>query len=529
MRLRILIVILIFYLLIAIPYLVMALTPDPGYVFGGLLMNPLDGNSYLAKMRQGWSGEWRFVLPYTAEPGEGAYLFLFYLFLGHLARWLGLPLLWVFHLARLLAAGLMLWALWRFLVVVNPRGRWPVLVFAVACLGLGMGWLGLPFGAVTADFVVPEAYPFLSAYVNPHFPLGLAMLLWLLTLPGEGALASSARTHWISQRVSVLLVAFLLSVISPFGVVVALMVIAGLAAWELIERWTARPARAQAPARLEAWIWRGALVLLGGGPFLAYDFWVARANPELASWNAQNLTVSPPLWDVVLSLSPALMIALPGAWWAVRRGLRSALPLLVWAGLGLVLIYAPFDLQRRFMMGLFLPFIGLAGLGLDSLADRSGKLARLAPVLLVLLSLPTTLLVLLAGFANAQARDAWLYLRRDEAQTLEWMAANLPPRALVLAAPESGMFIPAYTAQRVIYGHPFETANAEVEQAAVSQFFQTGQAGAQSAAAFLEQRKVAYIFYGPREKALGALPEGINIQPVYSSGNVTLYQVMTGQ
>ena len=59
------------------------------HVFGGFLLNPLDGNSYLAKMQQGASGSWRFTLPFTPEPGEGAYLFLFYLALGHLCRLTG--------------------------------------------------------------------------------------------------------------------------------------------------------------------------------------------------------------------------------------------------------------------------------------------------------------------------------------------------------------------------------------------------------------------------------------------------------
>ena len=46
-----------------------------GYEFAGFTYNAIDGNSYLAKMRQGWEGEWKFTLPYTSDPGEGTYLF----------------------------------------------------------------------------------------------------------------------------------------------------------------------------------------------------------------------------------------------------------------------------------------------------------------------------------------------------------------------------------------------------------------------------------------------------------------------
>jgi hypothetical protein len=45
------------------------------WVFGGFLINPIDGNSYFAKMREGLRGDWLFTLPYTAEPGPGAFIF----------------------------------------------------------------------------------------------------------------------------------------------------------------------------------------------------------------------------------------------------------------------------------------------------------------------------------------------------------------------------------------------------------------------------------------------------------------------
>ena len=69
-----------------VPYLIAWAATPSGYQFGGILVNPFDGYSYLAKMRQGWLGSWQFHLTYTPEPHEGAYVFLFYLALGHVAE-----------------------------------------------------------------------------------------------------------------------------------------------------------------------------------------------------------------------------------------------------------------------------------------------------------------------------------------------------------------------------------------------------------------------------------------------------------
>ncbi|RLD03483.1 MAG: hypothetical protein DRI56_12415, partial [Chloroflexota bacterium] len=158
---------LVLILAITIPYIYAAQTGGAEHIFGGFLMNTQDGNSYLAKMYQGWRGNWRFTLPYTADPGEGGYIFLFYLGLGHVARILNVPLLLVFHVTRILGAMCMLWALAHFYETLFPSPQRRKLAFAISALASGLGWLAIPFGAFASDFWVAETYPFLSAYSNP--------------------------------------------------------------------------------------------------------------------------------------------------------------------------------------------------------------------------------------------------------------------------------------------------------------------------------------------------------------------------
>ncbi len=523
-------------LLVSLPYGVATLAGQPGHVFGGFLLNPQDGNSYLAKMYQGWRGDLRFTLAFSADPGRGGYLFLFYLFLGHLARWSGLPLILIFHLVRLLGVVLLLGELWRFLSRTVSAERWRIWAFAFASLGLGLGWLVFAFGVLTADFWVAEAYPFLSAYTNPHFALGLALLLWLIVPPE--AHCDPLHPYWLSDwRAGG--AAFLLSVLSPFGVVVALVVLAGSWLWEVAAGLLSGHGRSvlrmsSLGERLAALGSRNLLlrllwVLIAGMPLLLYDFWIVRMDPQLAIWDAQNLTPTPPAWDVALALSPALLLALPGAWRVIRGGERGGRMLLVWAFAGAVLIYAPLGLQRRFLMGLYVPLVGLASYGLESLAARfSRRLARRVAAIALGLALPSTLLILLVGLFGAQTRDPALYLTQSEVQALEWLESNTPADALVLAAPETGLLIPAHTGRRVLYGHPFETVNATSEQAQVVAFFQGEM---QAPATFVEQRQVDYIFYGPRERSLGELPKGLDLRRVYATGvpgadQVILYQVI---
>ena len=66
-------------LLASLPYLVGALSAGPDRVFTGLQVSPLDGVSYLAKMRLGYEGGWLFQLLFTPEQGQGVFLFTYFI------------------------------------------------------------------------------------------------------------------------------------------------------------------------------------------------------------------------------------------------------------------------------------------------------------------------------------------------------------------------------------------------------------------------------------------------------------------
>jgi len=511
------------FTLVLIPYLYAAAAAGPEHVFGGFLLNPVDGNTYLAKMQQGYRGSWRFTLPYTAEPGKGTYLFLYYLFLGHMARIVGLPLVVCFHLARLAGAAVLLVSLAHFFRSGFEDAPAARLAFALAALGSGLGWLAAAAGLFTSDFWVAEAYPFLSAFANPHFPLGMALLLWLLAPRGG---RSGFREAFLTAAA-----ALILALVQPFGVVVALVVMGGLLLWEAAAAYRLAPrggiSGLWGREELRRLFFQALVTAAAGLPLLVYDQWAALTHPQLAGWNAQNVTPSPPLWDLLLSISPALLFALPAAV-GVLRGRsegRFTRMLLVWAGVGLVLLYLPFGLQRRFMTGLYVPAAGLGALGALSLRRRSKAL----PQVLLLLSLPTNLLVLLAGVHAVSTHEPEVFLTRGEAAALRWIDTSTPPRALVLAAPDTGLLIPAYTGRPVLYGHPFETVNAAAEEQAVLRFYQaegTGSMSAEEARRYMQERGVRYVFWGPRERALGALPAlGDDLQAVYEQDGVTIYAV----
>jgi hypothetical protein len=487
------------------PYLLAYHVP-PDHAFTGVLVNPADGNSYFAKMREGWRGDWLFTLPYTAQPGGGALIFTYYLFLGHVARWTGASLDFIYGLARALGGLALLLSAYAFIAHFAQAIRWRVLAWLLFAFGSGLGWLAVPFGAFTSDLWVPEAIPFLSVFVNAHFALALALMLWILlwTLPG---LETGPVT--LMRLAAVALMTTLLAQVQPLALINIGLTLAGVLAWRLWQR------------RLSWMVLLPALVFgVMAVPWVAYDALVSRFNPVLAQWNAQNLTPSPAVWDLALAGGVPLLLAIAGGIIALRRRSDQDAILLAWLCLGGLALYAPFDLQRRLSLGLWMSLSLLAVTGLREglwprLATRWRPLALAALALVVL---PSNLLVYFATVAAVGRRDPAIFMTQSEAAALSWLSAQAAPGSVVAASPQLSLFIPARSDAAVVYGHPFETVQATEHKQAVLDFY------AGRLPNFVGQYRVAYIVLGARERQLGSGPAVQSNWPVvFREGGTVIY------
>jgi len=485
-----------------LPYLIALAIADPSFSFGGFLLNPVDGHSYLAKIIQGQQGSLSFRLPYSAEPNQGAPLFWFYLFLGHVSRWTGISAVLVFHAARVAASIALLAALQGFFAGLFPdRPQTAYWAFVLAVMGSGCGWVASLFGGFTADLWVAEAYPFLAMYSSPHFSLGLALLVWFA--------AQLEKAHTTCSLIFLFAGGLLLGSALPFGVVIAALLTFGSAVTSIGFH-----------DRLK---WQAAVAfLVPGGLLILYQFYVIRTDPVLALWDAQNLTASPPVWDVLISFSPAAGFAVYGVLKALQHRSRQLGMLAIWLVLGLALIYVPFNLQRRFMFGYMIPVAGLAAYGLSEIKSHARSLLK---ALSVGLALPTLLIILAGGVFAVQNSDPQVVIAKSEKAALEFLADNGNPDDLVLASPDTGLLIPAYTGQRVVYGHPFETVNATAEKLAVERFL-TGRMDFDGLN-WVRDRKADWIFWGPREQVYGPapldLPAGVSL--MYENQDVKLFAI----
>ncbi len=469
--------------------------------FMGILANPQDGATYLAKIGLGMQGNWLFHLTHTPEPHSGAAVFLFYLLLGHIARLIGISNLVMFHLARVVATLFMFSAIYHLGATIWMRERPRRLFFILVALASGFGWLLLLFrldASLLPDMTVPEAYPLYAAYANPHFPLAIGCLALLagsyikvfrIDFQEEPAVGNGGLTIFLLTLVLALVMPH--AVVPLGGALVLYLVITTIR-------------RRAIPVLELRWV---AMLFLPAGLVAIYLVLVLTYNPAVQIWNAQirNVTSSPLI--ILLSYGLLPVIALPGLARAIRRFEEDGDQLMVlWLVVNLVAVFVPFNHQRRFMIGLVVPLVFFAVRSLEDywFVRFSERRRTLIPLALVAVVLPSHILALgvpLFGIVNPQAGlEERLLVERDYWGAMVWLRQNGSPDDVVLSSPNVSLWIPAYGDKRVVYGHPFETLWGPAKYAQVQSWFNGENCYWPTLAR--DGYIIRYVLVGPQERAM---------------------------
>ncbi|MDE3091686.1 MAG: hypothetical protein KGJ80_20125, partial [Chloroflexota bacterium] len=471
-----------------IPYALGYSLAQPGTEYSGLLLN-VEDYSYYAIMLQGYDGAWQYHIQFTSEEHAPAFLYGFYLALGHLARGLSLSIVVIWHCARIITALTLFLVVFGFigLFLRDPSQRW--FAYLLAVFGSGFDWTFFPFeqfeivGGAPVDFRMPEAHLFFTALTYPHVSMGVALLLtsfWLW-------LRAFLRQQWRFAALAGL-VNLAIGMVYPFMIY---LVAAVLGAYWLY-----------AALRARKFLGRefGYLVLAGllAAPLYAYYEYVLITNAVFRAWDAQAVTLSPNPLHYLLAYGVMLVLAALVFSRNWQAGLLSAgsstsakhghdfVLLWIWVIIAALLLYAPLNAQRRFLQGLQVPLAILATLGLfavvlprieqtavfRTIAERPGYTTRglrrlLMAFLLVAMSTANIIVLLrLSAFTAVEQTDA-LFRPRAEIQAVDWLRDHTARSDVVLGAYWTGSFIPARAGNAVLVGQRYETMQFEDKLAEV--------------------------------------------------------------
>jgi len=437
-------------LVTAMPYAYAYAAQPHGQVFMGFFFLGDDANTYLAKMRQGWEGAWAWQNRYTTESSSSAYLFMFWILLGHLAALLHLPLIAVFHLARVGAAFALMGSAWLFIShFIEDRSARRFAFFFVA-IGLGMGLVIQAIGhpvilghqTDTLDLRMPELTAFYSVLALPHFAwsgvfAGVGAALTLKAIQrGSLGLAALAGVAWLGQA----------SIHPQMPILMG-----GATAVALLLR----------PAAPRGWA-AAALAFAIPAPYILYSYLAFVGNPEVQRWTFHSKNALPPEGiSLFFALAPQLLLALTGIPGAIRRRSREDLFLVAWFVLLAAILYLPNpagDLRRRFLDAIYLPLGVLAARGMyEAIVPRlrSVRARALVPFSYVAFSSIGSAFLVLAPLLFVA--NPMYSVSQAEYDGLVWLGNA--PAGTVLCMPGVGLYVPAYSPDTVYVGHYDETFN----------------------------------------------------------------------
>ncbi len=539
-----------------IPYLLgSSLVPD-GVVYTHLIMNPEDAQTYWAKMLQGFNGSLLYTIPFTPEPHQGAFVGIFYVWLGYLGRLTGLSLTTIWYWSRTGSAIILYIITFRFAAEffpANKNARWTAYLLAI--FGSGLGWLlfavGQPYwlGAFPVDFKQPGAHLFFTALTYPHIILGTAVILvdmlvlkkigdWYMET-GAWRLVDSDDYDAHKRRIWLYATAagfgnILLGIVYPF--LIYIVALTALLYW-LYLCWRSRTVLWQQALMI-------ALLFVIPAPLYLYYLQVWRTNPIFQMWNAQAGTPALP-WPHYL-LAYGLMLALGlWFWWKKPEERRHFAVLWLWVLAAALLLFSPINAQRRFVQGVHvaLAVLAAAGLVLELLprAQRTWtwialttrpryttqKLTRFVLIFfLIFMSLSNLYLLADVTMVATVEQPYPLFRPADELAAVNWLRENAPATAVVLGEYETGNYVAAQAGQRVVLGHWAETMHYAEKETAVTQFF-TATTPDSWRDDMLLTYVVNYVWYGPREKELGSFDPASSpyLELVYENDTIQIYRV----
>ncbi|ACV63285.1 hypothetical protein Dtox_2478 [Desulfofarcimen acetoxidans DSM 771] len=443
---------LIGFFILLIPLLIQIYNTPTGYVPSGFISGGFDYATFIAKMKWGAAGHWTYINRYTTECTEPAPIYGFYLLLGHISKWTGLSVIWVYHLARSLIGALCLISLWGFLKTNTKSKTWLAFLLVITCMAGYWEYFDSVLNTKVAKMDL-----FLQAKVGtafltyPHYLVDLLAFLsifhaYLADIPARRRICLSAIAGFLFSAVHVFLMAIIL-----------IPLIHGL-----LNKRTKEALQVVIPSMIAAL------------PLTIIQYLAFTHIEWLRVWRDATATqfVSPLILLLAIHGVTGLL-----AWYKIVSEIKKLSFWSIWVLTASVMAYAmPLANRTEYIFFLAIPLGILASEVVEKIIGwleerKNPTLTVIGVTLLLLLTSGYSILWMIPIFkADKTVTGKYPnYLPMEYVDTL----ANLDnEQAIVLCDTYTGNFMPAWTIKLKPYcAHPMETLNYEEKRKKVDAFY----------------------------------------------------------
>lgn len=506
--------------LTCVPYIIgYAITPT-GYHFLGFIYNMDDACVYLSWMRQAADGHFFLRNLFTTEPQSGQGFNLFFLALGTFARIAHLPLVSVFHLARIAAGVALLLAIYRISAFWFEDERSRRMGLLIVGLSAGFGWA---FRGDVADLMrasvdrwQPEAITFLSLYASPLYSFPILLMVGSLYF-----LVRHEKTGDWKYPIYAGLILLVLANIHTYDVITIGLIWAMYSAYRLIRK-DVRP------------VFGGLIAAAIAAPSAVYQYHFY-AIDQVFRARAAVPTPSPAIYWYAAGYGLLIPLALYGIWRSVKQHRDIGL-LICWPAAGFVASYLPIAFQRKLLLGIHIPISLLATLGVMGLMEYIPiKRRTLVTIALIGLLIPSNMVFLSRDIVRVLTNEISTgahvpYASDNELAALEYLRIHSRPGDLILAVPPTACLIPGFAGRPVYCGHWGETLDFRRKFWEVFAFYSNKETPDQRLD-FLREHGFSYVVgyhqeEGVRMVNFDAQPAPY-LKPVFRTEELTVYKCET--
>lgn len=489
-------------------------------VFAEFIASNYDQESYMAWMKQASEGRIFFEDKYTTEKQSGMFFHPLFLFCGQIAGLLDINMITAYHGMRLLLGALMLVFIYYFSAyfINDTRIRKYFLVFISISAGWGflapnpVVWFN-QYNIMSLDMWITEASTFLIILTKPLFAFALILVLAIFILMLKAFKTGNSKYAYFSGFLGILL-----ALTHPYDVfsvcaVLFLFLIAKKASLKEYLLFTLFTA-----------------ITLPG---LIYQILLFTYDPVFKEWS-KTVTATPNPLSYVIGYGFAGVFAVFYLFNKKRSKNNSNLFLFIWIIAILAASYLPFRFQRRMILGLHVPIALLAiKYFFECLLPKLKKLKPLKIlkpavffILFAVLTIPTNIRYIYDCYSDMKINIYNYNIFKTDAEALKWLDANTDKKEAVIASRIIGMYIPAWSGNKVYAGHYDQTVNYTSKVKNIRVFFE-GKTDPGALKTFLKNNQVQYVYFGPFERLLGK-PDFENmrfLRKVYSNGAVNIYRI----
>ncbi|MDP2632342.1 MAG: hypothetical protein Q8P25_01310 [Candidatus Curtissbacteria bacterium] len=435
-----------------IPLISLLTSPPAGYTSlgGSPLLSPSDINVYLGAMKEGQLGHWLYTNNYTTIDHAKILVFSLYILLGHVSKWTGVAPSIVFILAQFFSAILLLNSIWLLGSSFFSRKKQRLLYFFVALFVTGYGWMilllinAVPFlnfaksicsgRCFSIDLWTHDATVFPLLSTVPHITLTAALMVFSVL-----AAANYLRSHDKKSAFFLILLPTLIGLLSAYHLLIifafnSLIIITNLKKLK----------------KYRALIFSTILVLAR----VLYLSFGLNAHASFSNWIKASHVYSPPF--------PSFLIGWGGLFLAGYFGLsrlpKTKLSSLVKMISSLALVFAifPSSIARNFVLTTPIFLAIFATFGLASLSFKK-NFSKIIVILTILATIDSFFIYTSAFSINKQLKNdpsfGLFFLANPEKEGLDWLGANSKEDEGVITTYRLGDIIPAYTGNKVFWGH----------------------------------------------------------------------------